>query len=116
MQNLFDELRERGCDMEATMERFLNDENFYVDCLKDALYDEGFEKLGEALKAEQATESFEYAHMLKGIVANMGLTSMFDTLVKIVEPLRKGETAGLMGFYEDLITDRDSYRKLLPVE
>ncbi len=113
MSALFDGLKKKGCDMDKTMERFLNDEEFYVDCLRDMLYDPGFEQLGDALKAHNVAEAFDVAHMLKGIVANMGLTSLFDKIVLIVEPLRAGDDSNLEQAYADMLAERDVYRQLL---
>lgn len=101
---LLEELRNWGCDIDGALERFIGDEELYITCLYTVLADKAFGGLGEALGAGQVREAFEYAHTLKGVLANMGLTPMYDITVRIVEPLRVGEdTEGLLALYEELL-------------
>lgn len=96
MKDLQKELQENGCDMQMTMERFLNDISFYSDCLRTALYDKAFDKLKVALEKRDVKEAFNQAHTLKGLIANMGIVPIYEEVVKIVEPLRGGSCEGLM--------------------
>ena len=57
--------------------------------------DPAFETLGRALDEENAADGFDAAHSLKGILANTGLTPLYNTIVRIVEPLRAGKVNGL---------------------
>ncbi|NLL93415.1 MAG: Hpt domain-containing protein [Clostridiales bacterium] len=109
MNKIIEELINKGCEMEATRNRFMGDDDFYVDCLKQMLEDEGFENLGIALKQHQIKEAFEYSHMLKGVVSNLGITSLFNILVEIVEPLRMGNDIDLQDEYQRLLKERDTY-------
>ena len=114
MENKLVGLREMGCDMEGAMSRFLDDKEFYFECYNKALTDDGFEKLREALEKKDARESFEYAHALKGVVANLGLTSLLDKISEIVEPLRFGQyEEGLMEKYEAMMQEREKYLSLV---
>lgn len=113
MSKLIDELSVMGCDMKVTMERFMDDEEFYAQCFESMLTDEGFEKLGEALKTHDIDVAFDIAHMLKGIIVNMGITSLYETIVPIVESLRKRNDAGLEPAYKELMAEREKYRSLL---
>jgi len=88
---LLDELRNKGCDVDGAMGRFLNKEDFYARCYKKFLKDPSFAGLGDALKANNIDDAFRYAHTIKGVVANMGLTPLFNRAVEIVEPLRRKE-------------------------
>lgn len=76
------------CDVAGAMRRFLNDESLFKMCFSQMMDDENFEALGTALQANDTTASFECAHALKGIIANMGITPLYDVVVTIVEPLR----------------------------
>lgn len=99
--------------MEGAMNRFLQDEDFYLDCYKQVLDDEAFGKLKESLDAGNTEDAFHYAHTLKGVIANMGLTPMYDTVVEIVEPLRAGSMDGLMPIYEKLMQEREDFKQLI---
>lgn len=100
---LLEELKNWGCDIDGALERFVGDEELYKTCLYTVLDDKAFSGLGEALYAGQVKEAFDYAHTLKGVLANMGLTPMYDITVRIVEPLRTGDAEGLFALYEELL-------------
>lgn len=107
------ELREYGCDMDGAMNRFLNDVELFNKCLDSVLADEAFEKLGQALEANQVRPAFEYAHTLKGVIGNMGLTPLYEIVVEIVEPLRVGNSEGMMEKYKDLMKELDKIKSLV---
>lgn len=113
MKDTIERLREWGCDMDGAMERFLNDEDLYRDCLNAVIEDEAFDRLKTALDAHNAQEAFGYAHTLKGVLANMGLTPMFDIITLLVEPLRAGNCENLMPEYGKLIESREKLKSLM---
>lgn len=113
MAALMDELRARGCDVEGALTRFLNNEAFYVKCYKKFLDDPAFSALDEALKAKDAETAFRHAHTLKGLTANMGLTPLYDIVVKIVEPLRGGAYHDdLLEIYDAMMRELEAYRRI----
>lgn len=113
MEMIFDALEKWGCDVEGALERFLDDEELYMTCLQTVITDSNFEKLGEALEERQVPEAFDYAHTLKGVFANLGLTPMFQIVELIVEPLRTGSACHLEEPYEKLIEANEHLRSIL---
>lgn len=113
MSRLTNELSEHGCDMQITLERFLGDEDFYEKCLCEMLNDASFDELGKALEAGNVKVAFESAHTLKGLSANMGLDSMLDIVVELVEPLRNGIIDGLDAIYLKLMEEKKVYDKIV---
>ena len=65
-----------GVSYPEVMDRFVNDEDFYLECLGEFLYDDNFAGLGESLEAADAAGAFEHAHALKGAAANLGLAPL----------------------------------------
>ncbi|MDD6037492.1 MAG: Hpt domain-containing protein [bacterium] len=112
MGDLMAALEQRGCDMRGIQDRFLGDEAFYAECFEQFMSDEGFRLLGEQLCAHKVREAFDTAHTLKGLASNMGLTDLFNHLVVIVEPLRKGCDDGLLPVYEEMLACYETYRAL----
>ena len=103
MSALLTELRERGCDVDNALVRFLNNEAFYEKCFKKFFADPAFPALGEALRTKNADEAFRHAHTLKGLASNMGLNAVHDLSVELVEPLRAGVYSDdMLGTYEKL--------------
>ena len=110
---LLNELRSRGCDIDGALVRFLNKEDFYAKLFKKFLKDASIEGLGEALKAKDVDTAFRHAHTLKGLTANMGLTPLYDIVVKIVEPLRAGKLDdNLNPLYDKLMAELKNYKIL----
>ena len=100
MSKLIEALEAKGCDMKTTLERFLLD-------------DRNFELLGECLEKKDINEAFNCAHTLKGLVANMGLESLLNIIVKIVEPLRNGIDDGVIDIYRQFMDEKEEYRKIV---
>lgn len=113
MEELFNELTLAGCDIDGTMERFLNDTELFCECLKQTLDDPAFEVLGDALRSGNVKDAFESSHTLKGIIANMGMVPMLDTIVKIVDPLRSEHIEGLMPLYDTLMEQRSKFKNII---
>lgn len=113
MEKLLGILRDWNCDIDGAMARFMNDQELYRHCLCAVVDDKAFIRLGEALKEGNAAEAFDQAHTLKGVIANMGLTPMYDIIVEIVEPLRAGTCEPLLPLYNKLIEANEKLRKLL---
>ena len=116
MCEVLEKLRAWGCDLDGALERFLGDEELYKSCLPMVAEDESFDGLKEALAEDERKKAFDCAHTLKGVFANMGITPMFDTVEKIVEPLRAGINDGLMPVYEELSREREHLRSIIRIE
>ncbi len=113
MGKIFDELEKQGCDIGEIKERFINDEEFYGMCLKKLVADENFEKLGAALLSEKCEDAFVCAHTLKGVISNMGLKQMQETIVTIVESLRAHRMDNLDPEYQKLLKELEDTKSLL---
>ena len=113
MGALLNELRERGCDVDGAIGRFLNREDFYAKCYGKFLKDPAFAGLKDALETKDADKAFRHAHTLKGLTANMGLTALNDTAAKMVEPLRAGLINGeVEELYKKLVKEMETYRRI----
>ena len=105
-------LREYGCDVEHTLERFVNDEDFYWECFDILFSGDALKRLGESIKNGNAREAFICAHGMKGTVSNLGLTPLFEKLEPVVETLRGGKTDGVMQLYDLLCEEWERCRKI----
>lgn len=110
---IIDELQQWGCDIKDAMTRFLDDEDFYITCLYTMVQDTAYEKLGVALQEGNVQEAFEQAHTLKGVLANMGLTPIYDIVVRLVEPLRAGNADDLLPVYEELLAANERLKEII---
>lgn len=109
---MFDKLRGYGCDVDNAMERFLDDEEFYMECYNVLFSSNSLEQLGDALKNGDIQEAFICSHGMKGTLGNLGLTPLYELMASIVEPLRAGETEGVMDNYEQLCKEWKKYSEM----
>ena len=82
------ELHEAGVNLDSALNRFMGNEMLYAKFLRNFVQDESFQKLEESLKAKEIHDAFMYAHTMKGIVANLGIQSLWDILTPMAEQLR----------------------------
>ena len=91
METIRDIFKTYGMDYEITMKRFGGNEALYLRILEMLPKDGSVERLGIAIRDNDMETAFEAAHTLKGVVGNLGLTSLFAAVCAIVEPLRVRE-------------------------
>jgi len=106
-------LSDWGCDVADAMPRFLDRKDLYCRLLAQVPAETGFEALGTALEAGDVQAAFEQAHGLKGVLGNMGLTPMYETVCRIVEPLRAGTAQGVEQDYRRLMEMRETLCRIL---
>lgn len=102
-----------GCDMEGAMNRFLQDDHFYQECYGQVMKEPAFDLLGEAIRENNTQQAFHYAHTLKGVIANMGLTPLYEIIVRMVEILRQGTTDGIEPLYQELLKKKEEFSGLV---
>jgi|LAHS01.1.fsa_nt_gb hypothetical protein len=102
-----------GCDVPGALVRFLNNEDFYCTLLHSVPEEKGFVELGVALKKKDTNAAFDSAHELKGVLANMGLTPLWEDACALVEPLRVGKMTGTEENYAKLLTDLSTLKEML---
>ena len=81
-------LEENGADVDATIRRFMGNENMYLKFLKKFPGDQNYLNLGVNLEAGNYEEAFRCAHTLKGVSANLGLVPVQTAVSELVEELR----------------------------
>ncbi len=106
------ELQALGCDMDRSMGRFMNDQEFYEECFLKFVEDGELEKLGTTIASGDVEEAFSQAHSLRGTLGNLGLTPLFDQMVEIVERLRQCDMSDVPQRYQALMKDWEQYKNL----
>lgn len=102
MDRLLEKLKVYGADIDGTMGRFLDDVDLYKTCFDNFLQDEAFVQLKKSLEINDYDGAFEYAHTLKGITGNMGLTPLYHEICCIVEALRSKDYRNLNTYYAEI--------------
>ncbi len=114
--NWKNELRSINVDVDGAIERFSNKEERYVKYLKLFKNNSGFNNLLIALENGDCNAAFENCHSLKGVIGNLGFTSMFPNIYSACEILRTGSMEGvselieeITGNYNDIVSIIDRY-------
>lgn len=110
MTNLLKELEIYGADIKGIMERFIGDEELYCTCFNTFLNDLSFQGIGESLNAKNYEQAFEYAHALKGVSGNLGLTPLYNNVSELVEKLRAKDYTNLEPYYDAIMKEFDKLK------
>lgn len=108
MEETLRALEAYGFDREQVMERFVDDQEFYLDCCSQVLHDPAFDELDGLLRsAGEDGRAFDCAHSLKGILSNVGLVRLFDCVSQLVEILRGTKEGDVWALYRELLRLRE---------
>ena len=77
---MLETLEQWGCETEKTMERFLDDKEFYQECYDLFIGGEGLEHLKCELDEGRITDAFVNAHGMKGTASNLGLVPIANMI------------------------------------
>ncbi|NLG05887.1 MAG: Hpt domain-containing protein [Clostridia bacterium] len=113
MDKRIEALTEWGCDTKRALERMVDDEEFYIECLEQYMQDTELLQLEESLSRQDIRMAFEHAHSLKGVLANLGLTPMYQLITEIVEPLRAGKAEDFSVQIEELKNMKHKLEQIL---
>lgn len=91
-----------GADWEETLNRFMNNEDLYVKILSKFPDDLSLDNLKKKMKEGDLSASFTYAHTLKGLTGNLGLTRLFQTASLLTEELRSNSIVNAPALMENL--------------
>ncbi|MCR5403761.1 MAG: Hpt domain-containing protein [Butyrivibrio sp.] len=101
-----DSLKEFGANVDEGLERCMGMEDFYLEMIELGISDERFEMLGTALESGNMEESFEIVHALKGVIGNLALSPLYNTICEITEHLRAKEQIDYKVLYDRLMSQR----------
>lgn len=104
-----EKLRELGANVDEGLERCMGMEDFYLEMIELGLSDDRFEALGKALEEGNLDDAFEHAHALKGVVGNLALTPLYETVSEITENLRAKVQTDYEVIYKKILSQRESF-------
>ncbi len=86
-----EKLNELGCDTSDGLKRCMDDKEFYLSLVPDALDKKRYEELEKKINEGDLKNAFEDAHALKGVLSNLAITPLFNVISEITELLRSEE-------------------------
>ena len=102
-------LREFGANVDEGVTRCAGKEELYLKLVGRIPADKGFAALPEAIANGDLDGAFEYAHGLKGVLANLSLTPILEPVERITESLRSRTDRD---YSEDLAEMAEAKKKL----
>ena len=108
-----DNLRDFGANVDDGIKRCVNNETFYLTMVEKALKDKSFDQLNEAIDSRDLDTAFEVAHALKGVLGNLALTPMFETVSEMVELLRSRTDTDYSSYIEKLSAQKKQLEEYL---
>lgn len=109
-QEVKEDLRNNGVDVEETLKRFMGKEEFYEKILLKFKEDRTFERYQKAAGEEDWEEVFRELHTLKGVASNLGMAVLTEKTSHAVEKLRENN---LEGIKKDLEEMEAAYKKVM---
>jgi len=88
MSQFLEKFRMAGGDADGVMERFMDDEELFRECLQQFVDEDDFAKLQVVFGERDYKQAFDISHSLKGVTGNLGITDTYTKLCKFVDSLR----------------------------
>ena len=107
-----DALREIGVKPEEGLSRCMNNEQFYLSLVNRVAGDAGFQKLKDAIEAGDLETGFEAAHALKGVLGNLSLTPLYESVAEITELLRSRTEMDYTPMLETITQQQEKLEKI----
>lgn len=107
-----DAMRAFGANVDEGLGRCMNNEAFYLRLVDMAVKDAGFDRLRDALGANDLTAAFEAAHALKGVLGNLALTPILTPVSEATEHLRARREMDYSGYLTEILAQRDKLAQL----
>ncbi|MEG0456647.1 MAG: Hpt domain-containing protein [Oscillospiraceae bacterium] len=109
MDHIFKKLEEYGADLNSAMDRFFDDKELYIQCVKSLLECDDIINLNKLIKKQKYDKAYEISHMLKGVSANLGLNPLYEIFYLLTENIKSKNYI----IINDLITNLNkSFSKL----
>lgn len=90
-----EQFRDMGIDVDAALERFMNNEELYITFFKKLGQDKTCEKMLFQMEQGNVEQAFNEAHSLKGMIANLSIIPLYTLVCEMVEELRAGKMPDL---------------------
>ena len=107
-----DDLIVYGADTEQGLQRCLGREDFYLRLVESLKGETGFDRLRDALAADDLDAAFDAAHALKGVLANLALTPLYEPINEITELLRARTQMDYTPLLDQILAEWDRFLAL----
>ena len=107
-----DLLKELGANAGEGISRCMNNETFYLRMVDMGLRDKNFDVLSAAIRENRLSDAFEAAHALKGVLGNLSLTPLYESVAEITELLRSRAEMDYTPMLETIMQQQETPEKI----
>ena len=105
-------LKNFGANTDEGLARCFGMEDFYLKLVKTVPDEGNFDRLAEAVRANDLDTAFECAHALKGVLGNLSLTPIYTPVGEMTEQLRAHAEADYSAQLDEILRQRELLRQL----
>ena len=102
-----DKLKEYGINVEEGLARCLNKEDFYLRLMNKAILDDSFINLKKEIEEKNYDNAFKTSHSLKGVLANLAITPLYEIIYNLTELLRVKKDIDYKEYIDELLKKRE---------
>lgn len=99
--------RKLEIDIPITMDRFMNNEEMYIQFLKKFTENMHFEELHQAISSEQWAEALRISHNLKSVTGNLSLTNLHKLFASQVADFRANKMDEAVALMANIDEERE---------
>ena len=107
-----DDLIAFGANVDEGLQRCMNNEAFYLRLVESVKNEANFGALQAAVDAGDLDAGFEAAHALKGVLANLSITPLYEPASELCELLRAKEDADYPALAAALMAKFEEFKAL----
>ena len=107
-----DSLKDFGANTDEGLARCFNKADFYLRLVKTVPAEGNFQRLADALAANDLDAAFESAHALKGVLSNLSLTPISRPVSEMTELLRARTQTDYSALLAETLKQRDALKAL----
>ena len=96
------QLSDANINVDAALERFMGNEGLLEKFLNKFLADENYQKLTDAIAANDKEAALTASHTLKGVSGNLSMTALFNLLVCQVGAIRSDNWQSAVDMMPDI--------------
>lgn len=102
-----EKLEDFGANPKDGLSRCINNQELYFRLINKLVDDMTFDNLKMMIEKKNYDKAFELSHSLKGVLANLSLTPLYDIVYELTEKLRNKEDIDYNKYIIDLFIKRD---------
>ena len=107
-----DDLTAYGANVEEGLARCMGMEDFYLRLVESIKGEAGFDTLKGDLEDERFADAFSTAHALKGVLANLALTPMYEPVAELTDLLRPKAPVDYADLLNKIMEERERFLAL----